>query len=188
MFGDRMLNSPGIGREGSVSWTIDRVRSDRDLDEVLAIEAASFSNPWNREMYEHELENPDVCFLYALRLSEPSGGPQADRPIVGFCSVWLVLDELHINNLAVHPRYRQSGYGSALLQYVLDVGAQQGARRAMLEVRRSNEVAIRVYERFGFKIAATRPNYYTSPTEDAFILWRQEEPRAVDSRAPSSQT
>jgi ribosomal-protein-alanine N-acetyltransferase len=61
-----------------------------------------------------------------------------------------------------------------LLQFVLDRAAEEGAVRATLEVRRSNEVARRLYERFGFTVAGTRPAYYRAPVEDALILWRRE--------------
>jgi ribosomal-protein-alanine N-acetyltransferase len=149
-----------------MTWTIERTLSDRDLDAIVAIERASFSNPWTREMYVRELQNPDVSFLYVLRM--PTDG------IVGFCSFWLVLDELHINNLAVRGEFRGLGAGTALLEYVIQAGATRGADRATLEVRRSNAPARRLYERLGFTVAATRPNYYVSPPEDALILWRGE--------------
>jgi [ribosomal protein S18]-alanine N-acetyltransferase len=173
-----MSRSPGIAREVEVAWTIERVRSDGELDEVLAIEAASFSNPWTREMYVRELANPDVSFMYVLRLRDCPDEPDAEGAVAGFCAFWLLLDELHINNLAVHPDRRHRGYGLALIQHVLDVGARQGAGRATLEVRRSNRVALHLYDRLGFKVAATRPGYYTNPTEDALILWRNESPAA----------
>jgi len=76
-----------------MSWTIDRTLADADLDAIVGIEQASFSNPWTRDMYVRELQNPDVSFLYVLRAPEAG--------IVAFCSFWLVLDEVHINNLAV---------------------------------------------------------------------------------------
>ena len=146
------------------SWTIERTLSTGDLDDIVAIEAASFNNPWTRDMYERELQNPDVSFLYVLRM--PGEG------IVAFCSFWLVLDELHINNLAVRGDVRARGLGTALLEHVLQAGASRGAGRATLEVRRSNAAARRLYESLGFEVAATRPNYYVSPAEDALILWR----------------
>ena len=146
------------------SWTIERTLSTGDLDDIVAIEAASFNNPWTRDMYERELQNPDVSFLYVLRM--PGEG------IVAFCSFWLVLDELHINNLAVRGDVRVRGLGTALLEHVLQAGASRGAGRATLEVRRSNAAARRLYESLGFEVAATRPNYYVSPAEDALILWR----------------
>jgi ribosomal-protein-alanine N-acetyltransferase len=145
-----------------MTWIIERTLADRDLDEIVEIENASFTNPWSREMYQRELQNPDVSFLYVMRM------PQ----IVAFCSFWLVLDEIHINNLAVRQDFQGRGLGTALLQHVLESGATRGADRATLEVRRSNAPARRLYERLGFEVAATRPNYYVSPPEDALILWR----------------
>jgi ribosomal-protein-alanine N-acetyltransferase len=147
-----------------MSWAIERTLADTDLDEIVAIEEASFSNPWTREMYRRELQNPDVSFLYVVRTPEAG--------IVAFCSFWLVLDEAHVNNLAVRGDFRGRGLGTALLAHVLQAGASKGAERATLEVRRSNGPARRLYERLGFEVAATRPNYYASPQEDALILWK----------------
>jgi ribosomal-protein-alanine N-acetyltransferase len=147
-----------------MNWTIERTLSTSDLDDIVAIEQASFTNPWTRDMYLRELENPDVSFLYVLRV--PGQG------VVAFCSFWLVLDEVHINNLAVRLDLRGQGAGTALLEHVLQAAATRGAARATLEVRRSNAPARRLYERLGFEVAATRPNYYVSPPEDALILWR----------------
>lgn len=147
-----------------MSWAIERTLADADLDAIVGIEQASFSNPWTRDMYVRELQNPDVSFLYVLRAPEAG--------IVAFCSFWLVLDEVHINNLAVRGDFRGQGLGTALLEHVLRAGASRGAGRATLEVRRSNAPARRLYERLGFEVAATRPNYYVSPSEDALILWK----------------
>jgi [ribosomal protein S18]-alanine N-acetyltransferase len=149
-------------------WDIQPLSSDADLDEVLAIESASFTNPWTREMYLAERENPGVSSCYLAR--------DAAGRVVGFCSVWLVLDELHINNLAVAPDCRGRGAGRALLEHVLREGARLGAGRATLEVRASNQAAFRLYERIGFSVAGIRRNYYTKPIEDALVLWR-EDPR-----------
>lgn len=160
-----------------MDWTIERVSQDADLGDVLAIESASFTNPWKREVYRRELENPDVSFLYVLRLNASGSAPAAT---VAFCSFWLILDELHINNLAVHPAYRRQGYGRELLEYVIALGARVGAVRATLEVRRSNEAALRLYEGLGFRVEATRRNYYEQPVEDALILWREGSAATAD--------
>jgi [ribosomal protein S18]-alanine N-acetyltransferase len=146
-----------------MSWVIERALSESDLDEIVALETEAFSNPWTRDMYLRELQNPDVSFLYVLRM---------EQQIIGFCSFWLVLDEIHINNLAVRHVQRGRGLGTALLTHALQAGASRGAERATLEVRRSNGPARRLYERLGFEVAATRPNYYLSPPEDALILWK----------------
>ena len=149
---------------GVPSWIIEPVASPDDIDAILAIEEASFTNPWTRAMYLAELENTDVSYCFLAKAS--------DGAVVGFCSFWRVLDELHINNLAVAPEHRRRGVGSALLTRVLREGAALGAKRATLEVRRSNQEARALYERFGFAVAAVRRGYYTSPAEDALVLWR----------------
>ncbi len=139
---------------------------ERDLDAVLAIEHASFTNPWTREMYLSEFEHSRVSHFYVVR---------DDREqVAGFCSIWLIVDELHINNVAIRPEDRGRGWGAALVMHVLREGARRGARRATLEVRRSNEPARRLYQRLGFELVGTRRNYYTNPVEDALILWREE--------------
>jgi ribosomal-protein-alanine N-acetyltransferase len=146
-------------------WTIESLASAKDLDDVLAIEEASFTNPWTRDMYLAELENEGVSYCYLAR--------DADGQVVGFCSFWRVVDELHINNLAVLPQHRRAGVATALLGYVFREGARLGAVRATLEVRRSNDPARLLYERFGFSVAGTRRSYYTKPVEDAIVLWRE---------------
>jgi ribosomal-protein-alanine N-acetyltransferase len=145
------------------AWLIEPLVSPSEIDAVLAIEEASFTNPWTREMYLAELQNTGVSFFYLAR--------DLERQTIGFCSVWRVLD---INNLAVLPAYRRAGIGAALLTHVLDAGARMGARRATLEVRRSNEAARQLYERFGFSIVGVREGYYSNPVEDALVLWREE--------------
>ena len=121
---------------------IQPVTSERDIDDLLRIESIAFTRPWTREMYLSELEHRDVSFFYIAR--DPVG------EAIGFCSWWLVLDEVHVNNFAVLPEHRRSGVASRLLERVLADGAARGANRATLEVRRSNEAALRLYEKFGF--------------------------------------
>jgi ribosomal-protein-alanine N-acetyltransferase len=147
-------------------WIIEPLASPDEIDAMLAIEQASFTNPWTREMYLAELKNQGVSFFFLARDNR--------RQIVGFCSFWRVLDELHINNLAVTPEFRRAGIASALLRRVLDEGLQLGTRRTMLEVRRSNTSARGLYEKFGFTIKGIRSKYYTNPAEDALVLWREE--------------
>jgi [ribosomal protein S18]-alanine N-acetyltransferase len=149
-----------------LSCWIEPLRDDRDLDGVLAVEAESFTNPWTRQMYAWELQNRAVCHIYVART--------ATEPVIGFCAFWLVFEEIHINNLAVRPRFRGAGIGTRLLRRVLTEARRLGARRATLEVRASNTGARRLYERMGFYVAATRPNYYSNPVEDALILWRDD--------------
>ena len=152
----------------STDWTVEPLTVRADIDAVIAIEEASFTSPWTREMYLAELDNTGISFFYLART--PLG------EIIGFCSFWRVLDELHLNNLAVAPEHRRSGVASALLQKVLGDGARFGAQRATLEVRSSNTSAQQLYERFGFTVAGVRRGYYSSPPEDALVLWKERLP------------
>lgn len=142
------------------------LRSMREIEDVLGIEAASFTNPWTREMHERDLEMTDLSHLVIAR--------DSGRRALGFCSFWIVVDELHINNLAVLPEFRRHGIASRIIERVIRDAYRRGARRATLEVRRSNDPAIRLYERWGFETAGVRPDYYTKPDEDALILWRHQ--------------
>lgn len=148
-----------------MTWIVEPLVSPAEIDAVLAIEEASFTNPWTRDMYLAEMENRGVSYCFLAK--DPEGR------VVGFCSFWRVLDELHINNLAVMPIFRRAGIATALLAHVLHEGARMGAARATLEVRRSNDAARVLYERFGFSVAGVRRGYYTKPVEDALILWRE---------------
>jgi ribosomal-protein-alanine N-acetyltransferase len=143
---------------------IERMGGDDDLAGVLEVENESFTNPWTREMYSWELQNRSVCHIFVVRTP--------DCKVAGFCAFWLVFDEIHINNVAMRPKFRGRGFGTALLHHVLTEARTLGARRATLEVRASNDGARRLYDRLGFYVAGTRRNYYSHPVEDALILWR----------------
>jgi ribosomal-protein-alanine N-acetyltransferase len=149
-----------------MKWVIELLSSPEEINAVLVVEEASFTNPWSREMYLAELENKGISFCFVAK--------DEHGRVAGFCSFWRVLDELHINNLAVLPEFRRAGIAASLLKRVLKEGAALGARRATLEVRRSNDPARLLYERFGFSIASVRRAYYTKPVEDALVLWRED--------------
>lgn len=141
---------------------IERISEAADLDAVAALESATFTNPWTREMLERELRQSDVARVYVVR---PPG-----CPVAAFCACWLVHDELHINTIAVDAHVRRQGIATALMKHLLADAARLGARRTYLEVRRSNLPAQRLYESLGFNVAAVRRNYYSQPEEDALVL------------------
>lgn len=146
---------------------IERVTSPVQIDAIMGVELVSFTNPWTREMYLAEFENPDVSFFFLAHRGDH---------VVGFCAFWRIVDELHINNVAVLPEERRRGVALALLDRVLAEGRALGARRATLEVRGSNTAGLALYARLGFTVEAVRPAYYTKPEEDALILWKNIEP------------
>lgn len=144
---------------------IERISSADDLDGVLALEEASFNNPTTREWYEGELKRPEVCFIYVMRTPE--------HRVAAFCAFWLVVEQAHINNLAVLPELRERGLGTQLLAAIVEQAAHLGAEEVTLEVRASNEPALRLYAKAGFERTGIRRSYYTNPIEDALILSRK---------------
>jgi [ribosomal protein S18]-alanine N-acetyltransferase len=139
------------GTEGSI-----------DLDSVAALEAASFTNPWTREMLYRELRQSDVAHVYVLRLP--------GYRVAAFCACWIIYDELHINTIAVDAALRRHGLASALMRHLMRDAARLGVKRALLEVRQSNTAAQRLYEHLGFASVGVRRSYYTQPEEDALLL------------------
>lgn len=147
-------------------WRIERVRDVDGLAPVLALQTTAFSNPWSADALKWELEHSPVSRLYVLK--------DAQGAAAAFCACWHLVDELHINSVAVAPPLRRQGVGSELMRGVLAAAREEGAVKATLEVRRSNEPARVLYERLGFEVEAIRPDYYTNPREDALILWLRD--------------
>jgi ribosomal-protein-alanine N-acetyltransferase len=145
-------------------YRIEWLDKEADLDGVMNVDRESFAAPWTREMYEQELLHTGQSFIAVLRTPA--------HPVAGYCSYRLVLDETQINNVAVRADCRGRGYGRALVEFTLAHGRTLGSSVAMLEVRRSNEVARRLYEGLGFLEVAVRSGYYANPAEDALVLVR----------------
>jgi [ribosomal protein S18]-alanine N-acetyltransferase len=146
----------------SEDLVITRATADDDLSEISALQARTFTNPWSAESLRWELKNTDVARLYVMR---------QDARVVGYCACWIIIDELHINSLAVDPDLRRRGLASRLLRAVASDAVAAGATKATLEVRRSNTPAIGLYEHLGFAVEGIRVGYYEQPVEDALILW-----------------
>lgn len=134
-----------------------------ELDLLYEIETASYPNPWPLDAFRRELKLPFSRILAARSSHE---GP----PLLGYCVLWVIRDEAHILNLAVHPDARRQGVASAMLRSGIDAARSAGARILYLEVRKSNEAAQRLYEGFGFKQVGVRPRYYEDNREDALVM------------------
>jgi ribosomal-protein-alanine N-acetyltransferase len=135
---------------------------EADLDTIMEIERLSFATPWVRQAFAEELDRP-WARLDVLR----DGG--SDR-VIGFCDYWLVADELHILNIAVHPDRRGQGRASQLVGHVLTVARQHEVRSVSLEVRLSNHAARSLYQKLGFREVGVRPKYYADNREDAVLM------------------
>jgi ribosomal-protein-alanine N-acetyltransferase len=155
-----------------------------DLDVVLEIERASFQTPWSRQAFLHELERNRVAGLWVARAAR-RGAADATSPVVGYLCLWVVVDEVHVTNLAVDPAWRGEGIGRCLLGTLLAHHRAGGARRAFLEVRPDNAWARRLYRGLGFQEVGRRRGYYIDTGEDALLLEARldEEPFSSLARA-----
>lgn len=139
--------------------------TERHIKEVVQIEKVSFPTPWPRQTFEFEiLYNELAEYLVALD----------GRKVVGYGGMWMVLNEAHITNLAVHPQYRGIGIGRMLMLNLMQRAVSLDADRMTLEVRPSNGPARDLYHSLGFMECGLRKGYYQDNNEDAIIMWREK--------------
>lgn len=138
-----------------------------DLLQVLSIEKKSFHAPWSMNMFVEELNSVHSRSLVAKLRSEPHD------EVAGYVIYLPVAGEVHLHNLAVRPNLRGRGIGSELMKAMFMYSRAEGATRATLEVRPSNEAAIKLYEKFWFVVKGVRPLYYSDTKEDALIMWAE---------------
>lgn len=132
-----------------------------DLDDVLAIERASFLTPWSRGAFRYELTQNRVARSTVVRV-----GSQ----LVGYLCLWEIGRETHITNLAVHPSFRRRGMARALLKRTIEDARRNGVELVFLEVRPTNVEAVMLYESFGFRVIGRRKGYYFDTGEDALVM------------------
>jgi [ribosomal protein S18]-alanine N-acetyltransferase len=144
----------------------------KDLNAIERIEQRSYPTPWSRSMFAGELAKPSSICLGAF----DSGN------LAGYLIISRYVDAWHVMNVAVAPEYRRRRIATTMLDRLFELTAGDGRRGYTLEVRVSNENAIRLYERVGFKARGIRRGYYTDNREDALIMWKDPLPAsAVDS-------
>lgn len=133
-----------------------------DVEAVYQIEVLSFTLPWTKEAFYYEmLENQHAYYV----LAETVDG------IVGYCGLWLVLDECHVTNIAILPDQRGKKLGEKLMVAAMDAAKENGAKTMTLEARVSNTIARNLYEKLGFKNGGIRKSYYSDNFEDAIVMW-----------------
>jgi ribosomal-protein-alanine N-acetyltransferase len=137
-----------------------RRMTERDLDEVMAIEQQVFTLPWSRQSYMGELRNQFATYLVCDR----------EAQLVGYIGIWVVFDEAHITNVAVHPKWRGQGLGRVLMEEAEKIARQKKALRIMLEVRPSNSAALSLYQSLGYMETGRRKEYYSDNGEDAILM------------------
>jgi ribosomal-protein-alanine N-acetyltransferase len=147
------------------------------LPGILELDKLCFGGWWNLDHSQWELDHAKSHFLVITPLPE-SAENQASPAVlgnlplvIGVGGFWQILEEAHINLLAIHPQHQGRGLGKQLLGKLLHKAKELGLERATLEVRASNSSALGLYQRFGFQEAGRRPNYYPDNSEEGVILW-----------------
>lgn len=139
--------------------TIQRMGQE-DVDEVARLERLSFSDPWSKSSFEHELNN-----RFSIPLVAKSG-----TEIVGYCCLWHTYEQMEIATIAVAPHFRRKGIGSSMMKRILQEAERRGCSSVILSVRVSNKAAVGLYRKFGFTELERRKRYYRSPEEDAIVM------------------
>ena len=134
-----------------------------DTARIAELEKICFAVPWSELSFREEIKNP--CAYYTV--AEDSG------KVVGYGGIWNVFDESYITNIAVDPKYRQTGVGRAVLNKLLQEAKRKGAQLVTLEVRPSNVPAMSLYESEGFVQLGLRKAYYPDNGEDALVMMKK---------------
>jgi ribosomal-protein-alanine N-acetyltransferase len=133
-----------------------------DIRNIVEIEKASFTTPWSEVPFLNEIYNTNSIPKVAV----------LENNVVGYIFIRFIPDEAHLMNLAVHHDFRRRGIATTLMNSVMSELKGKDCRFLSLEVRVSNLIAIKFYERNGFKIVGFRRKYYMSPNEDASLMMR----------------
>lgn len=155
-----------------------RAMKKADVKAVYEIEVLSFRTPWSYRSLMGELKN-DVAHYTVM---------ECDGEIIGYCGMWVLFEEAHITNIAIHPAFRGNGYGKQLLHASMRAAASFGAEMMTLEVREHNTVAQRMYDEMGFEQQGRRKRYYTDTGEDALLLWNNTILRTIEKNACLNET
>ena len=133
------------------------------IKSIQDINALSFPISWSYESLESELDNKFARYVVLKR----------GNSIVGYGGMWVIIDEAHITNIAVHPDARGIGAGDIIVEALFRICRKQKVTAITLEVRSSNFAAINLYEKHGFEKESIRPRYYEDNGEDAVIMWNR---------------
>jgi ribosomal-protein-alanine N-acetyltransferase len=133
-----------------------------DIAEILKIEALSFVSTWPPNAFVNELRDNKLAHYFVGRL---------DGRVVAYGGIWVILEDSHVTTIAVHPDVRGQRLGEEMLVHLLDQAIERDASWVTLEVRESNEVAQKLYRKYGFTIVSTRRGYYSDNNESALVMW-----------------
>ncbi|HEV2035465.1 MAG TPA: ribosomal protein S18-alanine N-acetyltransferase [Candidatus Dormibacteraeota bacterium] len=150
---------------------------EADIATVQEIEREIFATPWPRNAYYRELASRSSAHYVILRqdgtVEKPEGfyGAELDPSMIGYGGMWRMYDEAHVTTIGVRRDLQHRGYGRVLFAGLVQAAYDMGAKWVTLEVRTTNDNAMKMYEAFGFKVIGRRKGYYTDNGEDAIVMW-----------------
>ena len=153
-----------------------------DLEQVGAIDRMSFSIPWPKKAFQYELNDNPRSTQWVAEANTPGRKNQ----VVGVIVSWLIMDEVHIATLAIHPNHRGKGIAQRLILFALQDAVKKGIHQATLEVRANNIPAQELYRRFGFIVIGRKVRYYRDNNEDALIMKATEIEQILGDRLVNS--
>jgi ribosomal-protein-alanine N-acetyltransferase len=133
-----------------------------DIPVICEIEQEAFTTPWTAGAFHNELTNNQFARYMVM---------EYDGRVIGYGGMWLIMEEAHVTNVAVREAYRGKKLGERLMRELQKTASYLGAVRMTLEVRQSNLIAQRLYEKLGFHSVGVRRGYYTDNREDALVMW-----------------
>jgi len=137
-----------------------REATPQDVFGISVVEKSCFSVPTSKELFDAALAHPDWHYFVI----------EYEKKIVGYCGIYLILDEGQIGNIGILPEFRSRGFGLALMDHIISFCEKSDIKTITLEVRESNMVARNLYTKLGFVIVGSRRNYYVKPVENAILM------------------
>jgi ribosomal-protein-alanine N-acetyltransferase len=140
-----------------------RPADENDVKPITDMDKICFDLPWSETSFFEEITGNSIAKYIVAEIA---------GKIVGYAGIWIILDEGHITNVAVHPQFRRQGIAKALVSALIEISEAAGVKVYTLEVRASNKSAVSLYKYFNFEECGIRKEYYEDNNEDAIIMWK----------------
>lgn len=151
-----------------------RKMQKKDIERVFEIEKLCFRSPWSKQSLAGELKN-NLAHYLVTELD--------DGPIIAYGGMWILFDEAHITNIAVHPEHRGNGFSKKLMLALMQEALLFDAGQMTLEVRENNHIAQNLYTSLSFQVQGRRKRYYSDTGEDALLMWNRAIKQTVQENA-----
>lgn len=143
-----------------------RLMNKNDLEVIVQLEEQLFSSAWSKDDYVYEIDQNPYGYYCVL---------EENQHIIGYIGLWIIFEQIQITTIGVDKEYQGKGYADMLMQYVMDVAQKKQCQTMSLEVRVSNQVAVKLYQKYGFEKVSIRKNYYKDNHEDAYLMIKELE-------------